>query len=90
MRYDYTCSSCNTQFELSCPIEDRNKAEGMPCPHCNSINTVTRDIGMLAITHDGVKTLQQRAGTEFNDILKAIKKKHPEKLRDGRKNSINV
>lgn len=90
MRYDYTCLKCNITWELSCSIDERDKACKEPCPQCNSIGNVTREVSALAITHDGIKTLQQRAGRHFNDVLERVKKSHPTKLRDGTKQTINT
>lgn len=90
MRYDYLCDACGAKWEESHPIVDRDKPLQHQCPSCAKEKTVSRMINSLAITHDGIKSLQQRAGPEFNAILNRIKKSYPTKLPDGTKQTINA
>lgn len=74
MRYDYNCEECNEVWEETNGIQFRDTPTTLPCPKCNKLGSVKRIIGKLFISYDGNKTVLQRAGTNFNDLLCKIKK----------------
>lgn len=74
MRYDYTCTNCNEIWEESQLLNDRDLPLSKPCPHCNA-NEVKRGIfNAPAMSYAGSKTVLQRAGSGWNDVLTGIKK----------------
>lgn len=74
MNYEYECQKCGHVFERNLPIDKRDQPLKEPCPNCGERGMVVRNVTKLAITSGGVKSLQQRAGDGFNDLLKKIKK----------------
>lgn len=88
MIYQFNCSSCNEAFELNLSIQNRDQPKTEPCPYCGE-RTVEREISSLHISQYGVKSVQTRAGRDFNDILGRISKNHAPQLADGTKQTIN-
>jgi hypothetical protein len=60
-------------------MSERDEATQQPCPECNGEVYRTFETGGLV---SDTKSIHRRAGSEFNDRLKQIKKG------SGRKNSI--
>jgi len=44
------------------------------CPHCKQIGSVKRIIAAPGISYAGAKTILQRAGSGWNDVLNKVKK----------------
>jgi len=92
MTYDYQCEKCNAQFEEIHPIADRDLPADRPCPQC-AAHSVTRGITAPFFSYEGGKTLEQRArggaGSDFVDIMKSIRKRHPGKAKDGTKQTVH-
>ena len=84
MRYDYYCQECNEAWEEVQFMNDRDLPLSSPCPHCKAEGAVKRGISSLAISYQGSKTVLQRAGSGWNDVLKKIKKA------SGRDNSLET
>ena len=75
MTYTYRCSACNTQWEDRHPMSERDAPTTKKCPHCESENTVKRIIDFAPrVSYDGAKTVLQRAGSGWNDVLNKSKK----------------
>lgn len=75
MTYTYQCSSCEQAWEDRQLICDRDVPTTEPCPKCSSVGTVKRIIDFAPrISYDGAKTVLQRAGSGWNDVLNKIKK----------------
>lgn len=75
MTYTYRCDSCNEQWEDRHPMADRDVPTTKECPHCNSEGTVKRIIDFAPrVSYDGAKTVLQRAGSGWNDLLTKVKK----------------
>jgi len=74
MRYDFQCEKCGEIWEETHGIQFRDTPTALPCPKCNKLGFVKRIIGKLFISYDGNKTVLQRAGHEWNDVLKRVKK----------------
>jgi len=74
-------------------MDDRDVPTTKPCPQCSELEVV-RGIPALWMSYEGGKTLLQRArqgaGSDFINRMEQIKKGHPDALRNGQKNSINV
>lgn len=91
MNYEYNCSKCGYIFERNLPIEDRDCPINEPCPKCKKL-AVNRVMAAPFFSYEGGKTLEQRAragaGSDFVDAMKSIRKRHPQKLRDGTKQTI--
>jgi hypothetical protein len=84
MRYDYYCTECNSRWEETQFINDRDVPITLPCIECKSTGTVKRGFHTLAVSYHGVKTIAQRAGSGWNDVLTKIKSG------SGRKNTIET
>jgi putative FmdB family regulatory protein len=75
MTYTYRCDSCNEQWEDRLPMSDRDVPTTHPCPLCNAEESVKRIIDFAPrISYDGAKTVLQRAGSGWNDLLNKVKK----------------
>jgi putative FmdB family regulatory protein len=75
MTYTYRCSGCEQQWDDRLSLNDRDVPISQPCPHCNSHETVKRIIDFAPrISYDGGKTVLQRAGSGWNDVLNKVKK----------------
>lgn len=75
MTYTYSCTNCEQRWEDRLPIADRDLPISKPCPHCNTDGTVKRIFDSAPrISYDGSKTVLQRAGSGWNDVLTKIKK----------------
>ena len=73
--YDYFCESCENRWEEKQTLENRDLPLVLPCPSCNAGGFIKRGFFTAArISYDGNKTILQRAGTNFNDLLVGIKK----------------
>jgi putative FmdB family regulatory protein len=90
MNYEYTCAKCENLWEETTSISTRDLPTTEPCPKCKEGGEITRVVAAPAINYDGAYTLHQRAGSRFNEILKNIKSNHPERAKDGTKQTINV
>jgi hypothetical protein len=56
-------------------MSERDAPTTKKCPHCESENTVKRIIDFAPrVSYDGAKTVLQRAGSGWNDVLNKIKK----------------
>lgn len=88
MTYDYHCEKCKQSWEENLRIENRDDPMHDPCPHCNTYG-VKRGLSIPFFSYEGGKTLEQRAragaGSEFIDVMKSIRKRHPERAKDGTK-----
>ena len=84
MHYDYTCTCCDEIWEESQLLNDRNLPLSNPCPFCG-IKAVKRGIfNAPAMSYAGSKTVLQRAGSGWNDVLTGIAKG------SGRQNTIQT
>lgn len=55
-------------------MSNRKEPEQEPCPNCNEKDCIEQTLtGAPALVSDS-KTAMRRAGTEWNDVLKKIKK----------------
>ena len=82
MLYDYYCEQCNETWEESHLSADRDKPVGQPCP-CGKSGTIKRGVCAPAIVSDSIHPIK-RAGNEWNDVLKGIKKA------SGKENTIDT
>ena len=74
MRYDYFCVECNARWEETQFMNDRDLPIALPCPHCSKTECVKRGVVSLAVSYEGGKTVLQRAGSGWNDVLNKVKK----------------
>lgn len=74
MTYAYNCVSCECQWEARLPMDSRDQPLDEACPHCNLIGNVRRVVSAPGISYDGNKTILQRAGSGWNDVLNKVKK----------------
>jgi predicted nucleic acid-binding Zn ribbon protein len=75
MTYSYHCKECDTTWDESHGYENREGPVSLPCPHCGANSTVKRVYtGAAGISYEGAKTVAQRAGWGWNDVLTKIKK----------------
>ena len=75
MTYTYRCDACDHQWEDRLPMSDRDVPTTQPCVHCDCIDAVKRIIDFAPrISYDGAKTILQRAGSGWNDVLNKVKK----------------
>lgn len=83
MRFDYTCAYCQLIWEENHLSADRDIPLEKPCPHCGG-GAVSRMVAAPGISYAGAKTVLQRAGSGWNDVLTKIKKS------SGRKTTIET
>lgn len=75
MTYTYLCDGCKQQWDDSHIIANRDVPVSQPCPHCKAEGTVKRIIAAAPrVSYDGGKTVLQRAGSGWNDVLNKVKK----------------
>jgi hypothetical protein len=55
----------------------------MPCPHCKELG-VKRQVSSPALSYQGAHSTLRRAGSEWADVLKGIKKA------SGKENTIDI
>jgi predicted nucleic acid-binding Zn ribbon protein len=84
MRYDFTCNNCSHTWEETQGIQFRDAPLTLPCPSCKEKGSIKRLIRTLGISYEGNKTVLQRAGSGWNDVLNKVKKA------SGRINSIQT
>jgi predicted nucleic acid-binding Zn ribbon protein len=76
MTYTYKCEKCNHEWDCSLSMADRDVPIGQPCVQCKEESYVKRIFSFApSITSESAMTLQQRAGSGWNDVLTKIKKK---------------
>ena len=80
--YAYQCKKCEHYFEEILKISERDEPVKLPCPECKD-GEVYRTLETAGFVSDS-KTAMRRAGTEWNDRLKQIKKG------SGRSNTIKT
>jgi len=75
MTYTYNCENCNETWEDRQLLVDRDLPTSEPCPHCKAEGNVKRIIDFAPrVSYDGAKTVLQRAGSGWNDLLNKVKK----------------
>jgi predicted nucleic acid-binding Zn ribbon protein len=80
MLYDYTCSKCGVIWEEQHPMDDRDINVGKPTPkeYCKDSKKceglVERSMTAPGLSFEGSVGTIKRAGSEWNDVLKGIKK----------------
>jgi predicted nucleic acid-binding Zn ribbon protein len=80
MLYDYTCSKCGVIWEEQHPMNDRDNPVGKSCPkeYCEKPESceglVERSMTAPGLSFEGSVSTIKRAGSEWNDVLKGIKK----------------
>ena len=55
-------------------MDSRDLPLSAPCPNCALAGDVKRTIVAPSITYGGGKTILQRAGSGWNDVLNKVKK----------------
>lgn len=73
MVYEYKCDDCGHRWEMVLTIAKRDEPLADLCPKCAESH-IKRVPGAAAISYQGAYTMHQRAGNEWNDVLKGIKK----------------
>jgi len=74
MTYCYSCDSCSVEWEANLPMNDRDVPCSEECPHCSAVGSVKRILAAPGISYAGSKTILQRAGSGWNDVLNKVKK----------------
>ena len=69
--YDYACRKCDNQFTETRSVADRKIPLESPCPECGG--ELFQKLSGTSLVSDSMGTLR-RAGTEWQDVLKGIKK----------------
>ena len=72
--YEYQCKECGHSFEEIVPYSDREKPTQQECPSCKKIGAIARAMSALNISYQGGKTVMQRAGNTWNELLRKIHK----------------
>jgi hypothetical protein len=73
MNYEYLCKTCNKKWEESRSIDTRDEPTLQSCS-CGKNGTIVRILNALSINYSGFKSPIRRAGSNWNDLLKKIKK----------------
>jgi|DEB0MinimDraft_12_1074336.scaffolds.fasta_scaffold00067_7 putative FmdB family regulatory protein len=74
MTYEYTCLSCEERWDARYPVDDRDIPLSEPCPKCGVEGQVKRVPTAVRVSYEGFQSPITRAGGEWNDVLKSIKK----------------
>lgn len=74
MTYSYKCKNCDHTFDLNLLIAERDRPLGDACPSCDQLTVVRAFSAPPALSYEGGKTVLQRAGSGWNDLLGKIKK----------------
>jgi predicted nucleic acid-binding Zn ribbon protein len=74
MTYVYSCLNCENRWEGRHPIDDRDKPLDLPCPECGESGKIKRVPTAVRVSYQGFQSPITRAGGEWNDVLKSIKK----------------
>lgn len=72
MTYSYQCKSCDHQFDKRLLMDNRDDPLDEPCPNCKKTGEVVRCFNTLFISYEGGKTIAQRAGSGWNDVLTKV------------------
>jgi putative FmdB family regulatory protein len=83
MIYEYYCTKCSEKWEATNTINNRDEPTEMPCPHCKELG-VKRQVSSPALSYQGAHSTLRRAGSEWADVLKGIKKA------SGKENTIDI
>lgn len=76
MTYTYKCEKCNHIWDARVVMADRDVPIGKCCVQCKNTGYIKRIISFApSITSESAMTLQQRAGSGWNDVLTKIKSK---------------
>jgi putative FmdB family regulatory protein len=78
--YAYRCQSCENTFDALNSYENRLNPEQEPCPKCGK-ETVKYTVSAPKIGYMNPGTM--KTTDNFNDRLKEIKKRLPEKYKGG-------
>lgn len=79
--YNYACRSCDTEFSETYSMDDRKIPTEAPCSECGG--EIFQKLGTPGFISDS-KSMHTRAGSEWQDILKKVKKG------SGQSNTIKV
>ncbi|RPG31837.1 MAG: hypothetical protein CBB72_011765 [Muricauda sp. TMED12] len=71
--YSYECTACGEQWSEILPIKDMNKPTELRCAQCLQYGTVQKKLTTPGFVSDS-KSVLRRAGTEWQDVLKKVKK----------------
>jgi len=75
MTYTYICNECQHLWEDRLLYEQRESPCTQPCPSCEHQGSVCRTFTSAPrISYHGAKTILQRAGSGWNDVLNKVKK----------------
>jgi predicted nucleic acid-binding Zn ribbon protein len=74
MTYSYNCQNCNYYWDESLPMDSRDLPLSTPCPQCTHAGSIKRVLAAPGISYAGGKTILQRAGSGWNDVLNKVKK----------------
>lgn len=83
--YGYQCNDCGHTFDEKLAIDNRDDPCNQPCPNCQA-NTITRPITSPRIAYNNLGSL--KTTDSFNDRLKEIKNKVPERFKGALNNNI--
>lgn len=65
---------CDASWDANLPMDSRDLPLSQPCPHCAVDGQVKRTVTAPGISYEGGKTILQRAGSGWNDVLNKVKK----------------
>lgn len=72
--YDYKCKQCEHTFKRNLRIANRKEPEAEPCPSCEATESVTQQLGGLAIVSGVVGAGSLKKPQWFQDKIKDMKK----------------
>ena len=65
---------CDASWDANLPMDSRDLPLSQPCPHCAVDGQIKRTVTAPGISYEGGKTILQRAGSGWNDVLNKVKK----------------
>lgn len=85
MIYTYGCKKCEHRFDGSYRMDDRKIPESQPCPSCGEMSVQHLIVSAPKVCYS-MSTMKTTDG--FNDRLKDIHKKLPERYKGQMANNI--
>ena len=80
--YDYTCSSCDSVFELSKKISERDETLSEICPECSTVGLISRMVGTPMVAYSVATSGYGKPPEGFREVLRQIHSRAPDSRMD--------
>lgn len=75
--YEYECDCCDMRFERLLPMSKREDPTKEKCPNGCENSNITLAWSTSSVIADSFRLGRVKAGDEFRDKLRRVKKAHP-------------